>query len=320
MYREIGGYFELDTYDGNEFYPEAIPLNSGRNAIALLIQKRNYTKIYIPSFCCDAVIDGILKGGASYVFYDINEELMPILPAKLGDSEAILIVNYYGQLDLNMILSYKNVYKRIILDNTQAFFQKPIPKVDTIYSCRKFFGVADGAYLSSDISIKTPLEVDHSSKRMGFVLGRFEESASKYYQESSKNNDIFTIESIKYMSKLTHNLLRALDYQKISQIRKCNATYLHKMLGPINCLVYKIPEGAFMYPFLLPQHIDGNKIRKELQKKKIFVPCLWPSVFEYNSSDSLAYYLAKNIIPLPCDQRYNQDDMQYIIDNLNELI
>lgn len=39
----------------------------------------------------------------------------------------------------------------IILDNTQSFFQKPISGIDTIYSCRKYFGVPDGAYLSTNI-------------------------------------------------------------------------------------------------------------------------------------------------------------------------
>ena len=30
--REIGGYFELEELKGSEYYPDLIPLNTGRNA------------------------------------------------------------------------------------------------------------------------------------------------------------------------------------------------------------------------------------------------------------------------------------------------
>jgi hypothetical protein len=320
MHREIGGYFELDTYYGKEYYPDAIPLNSGRNAIALLIKARAYTKVYVPSFCCDVVVDGVSKGGAQTAFYAVDENLMPIFPVQLGKSEALLLINYYGQLDDHIVRQYKEKYDRIILDNTQAFFQKALPGIDTVYSCRKFFGVSDGAYLSADIVIDKSLEMDRSAKRMNFVLGRFEEPASNYYAEASANNEVFTTEPIKYMSKITHNLLKALDYSYIAEVRKSNADYLHKKLEKDNCLSYRITGGDFMYPFLLSKKIDGAIVRKALQQKKIYVPCLWPNVLESETQESTAYYLANNIIPLPCDQRYNNDDMQYIVDILKNLI
>ena len=36
--KEYGGYIELDEYSGEEYYPEAWALNSGRAALRLFIR------------------------------------------------------------------------------------------------------------------------------------------------------------------------------------------------------------------------------------------------------------------------------------------
>ena len=53
-------------------------------------------------------------------------------------------------------------------------------------------------------------------------------------------------------------------------------------------------------------------IRKKLQEKKIYIPTLWPAVFDVCSDNDLEYDMAKNILPLPCDQRYSQNHMAMI--------
>jgi hypothetical protein len=57
-----------------------------------------------------------------------------------------------------------------------------------------------------------------------------------------------------------------------------------------------------------------------LIKEKIFVATYWPNVFDWTLPDSMEYYLAKNIVPLPIDQRYNLDDMQYMVTVLKNLL
>ena len=121
---------------------------------------------------------------------------------------------------------FKQKYGRIILDNTHAFFQKPLDGVDTIYSCRKFFGVPDGAYLSTDTVLNEELEIDVSKDRMVHILGRFEGNASDYYNDFKENDASFKLEPLKYMSKLTRNILGAIDYEKVKRTRNENYAYL----------------------------------------------------------------------------------------------
>ena len=39
---------------------------------------------------------------------------------------------------------------------------------------------------------------------------------------------------------------------------------------------------------------------------------MWPDVLERVSEDSIEYGLVQNILPLPCDQRYGMEEMDYI--------
>ena len=68
----------------------------------------------------------------------------------------------------------KEKYKRIILDYSQAYFQRTILGIDTIYSCRKYFGVSDGVVLYTDCRINRKFKKDISYNRILPILGRFE--------------------------------------------------------------------------------------------------------------------------------------------------
>ena len=81
-----------------------------------------------------------------------------------------------------------------------------------------------------------------------------------------------------------------------------------------NQLRLVVPDGAFMYPYYVE---NGFKLRKKLQAEKIFIPTLWPAVFNICTEDELEYDMAQNILPLPVDQRYNVDDMEYIVDMID---
>ena len=52
--------------------------------------------------------------------------------------------------------------------------------------------------------------------------------------------------------------------------------------------------------------------------ENIFVPVLWPNVIKDNKSIN-AYNFAKNILPLPCDQRYGIEEMDKIIKIVEEI-
>lgn len=308
--KEIGGYIELDTYTGSMLYEDGIKLNCGRNALAYIIKAKKINKINVPKFMCDSNDKVLIENGVEVIYYNIGLDFKP----QIKDYDGWLyVVNFYGQLTNEFILT---LGKNVIVDNAQAYFQRPVKGVDTIYTCRKFFGVPDGAILYTDKLIEINL-MDESYNRMNFLLGRFERTASEFYKDYVDNNHFFKDEPIKIMSKLTENLLHGLDYDVIKKKRTENFSYLNSKLASINKLTLKIPEGAFMYPLYID---NGFEIRKKLQDKKIFIPTLWPAVFNLCSENDLEYDMAKNILPIPVDQRYGIDEMNIIINSILELL
>jgi len=314
--KEIAGYFGLEQLISNEYYKDLIPLNTGRNALLYLLKAKNIKKVYIPYYLCNSISDMLKKNRYDFEYYKISPKFMPVFNKRLEKNEHLFVVNYYGQLTKEKILSLKRRYKNIILDNTHAFFQKPLKGIDTIYSCRKFFGVPDGAYLSTGVTLNEDLEVDISKDRMEHILGRYEGTASDYYSKFKENDSFLKTEPLKYMSKLTHNILGAIDYERIRRARNENFTYLQAKLGIYNKIKIKTPDGAFAYPFFIE---EGIPIRKGLIKKKIYVPILWPNVLTDTSEGSIENYYAANILPLPCDQRYTIKDMYVIISCINNI-
>lgn len=305
---EIGGYIEFEHYHRKMLHEDAIKLNCGRNALAYLIEAKSIKKIAMPYFMCDSCEGVFKKYGVQVRYYHIGLDFKPE-DIQLFQDEWMYVVNFYGQLSNEYFEELKGKYDRIIVDNAQAYFQMPIEGVDTLYTCRKFFGVADGAILYTDARLNREIPIDESFDRMRFLLGRFERTAAEFYSDYVENNHMFNHQPIKQMSKLTENLLRGIDYDEVKRKRTENFFYLHNQLKDINKLNLICPEGAFMYPLYID---NGLVIRKKLQEKKIYIPTLWPAVFDVCADNDLEYDMAMNILPLPCDQRYNQNHMAMI--------
>lgn len=311
--REVGGYIELDTYRLPMRHEGALALNCGRNALAYLLNARKISRLWIPKLICDSVPGVCKREGVPYAFYSVGMDLLPAEEIDLGADEWLYFVNYYSQFDNEQIGSFVRKYQRVIVDNAQSYFQEPAPGVDTIYTCRKYFGVADGAFLYTDAELDEELPRDESFERMRFLLGRYERTASEFYEEYRANNALFADEPIKRMSKLTKNLLHGIDYVKVKAVREDNFRCLHKALSEINGLKLRDKPGTFMYPLLLE---NGPEVRERLLKKKVYIPTLWPNVFDCCVEGEPAHQMARNILPLPIDQRYCIQDIRYMTEVL----
>lgn len=312
--REIGGYIEFEHYHGSMPHEDAIALNCGRNCLAYLFKSRGIKKLKVPYFICNSIFNVCDREGVEKVYYHIDSSFRPTSDLTLEPDEWLYLVNLYGQLNNAEIRKYVEKYERVIVDQANDYFAEPIPGVDTFYTCRKWFGVADGAFLYTTTVLGDELEVDESFNRMEFLLGRYERTANEFYSGYNANNKYFIDQPIKQMSKLTRNLLHGIDYKFVEQRRRENFAYLHECFGSMN--QFDLKPATFMYPLMIE---NGATLRKKLQAEKIYIPILWPTVFEVAEADSLEYKMAENILPLPIDQRYGIEDMKYIQNRIIEL-
>lgn len=99
-----------------------------------------------------------------------------------------------------------------------------------------------------------------------FLAGRLECSANEFYNLNLKNENLIDSLPLRKMSKLTHNMLRGVDYGYVKKCREQNFKFLHERLKKVNQLNIVLPPGPYTYPLLLKQ---GNKIREASKKEDL---------------------------------------------------
>ena len=315
----IGGYFELELSRGEEYHSDAIRLNTGRNAFEYILRAKKYNKVYLPYYTCDVMLEPITKLNLDYEFYFIDSNFVPIFNySNVQENEVFVYNNYFGICD-EQTREVAAHCKNLIIDNSQAFYSKPIKGVDTFYSPRKFFGLPDGAYLYTDKLLDFNLEKDISYKRCEHLLGRIDSGAETHFHSYKENSKDLSNQPIMEMSNLTQRLLVSIDYKTISEKRMQNFNLIHNELSKKNKLKLDVSstEVPMVYPFLVE---NGKLLKQKLISNKIYVASYWPNVLEWSETTSHEYNIVSNLIALPIDQRYGTSEMSLIISFFNDII
>ena len=309
----IGGYFELELRKGEHYHKNALRLNTARNCFEYILRARKYTKVYIPYYTCDVMLEPLKKCNVAYVFYHINEQLEPVESYQLQPTEAFLYTNYYGLKQRCVERLAEQYGKQLIVDNAQAFFAEPLEGIDTFYSARKFFGVADGAYLYTDTQLDMELEQDQSYQRMAHLLIRVDVGAEAGYGKFRKNDDSLIDNPIRLMSNLTEKILCSIDYESAKQLRRSNYMLLAEQLSLKNGIYLTMDDDAV--PMVYPYVTDDSTLRQRLIQNRIYVATYWPNVEKDGSFEDI---LRKELLPLPTDQRNHSTTITKILEVINE--
>ena len=314
--KEYGGYIEFEYFHGREYHEGAYRFQTARHALRYILREKGIREIYLPEYLCPVIVEACKQEGVCVRYYPVGRDLS-IYDDRVPEDAWIYVINYYGQLGNEEIKTFHKRHPHMLVDNVQAFFQKPVEDIDTIYTCRKFFGVPDGAYLYTDVSTESydNLCRDDSMQRLKYLVGRMEFDATTFYGEFSRVSEEFSNEPIRRMSIFTENMMRGIDYDAVLNKRTENFQFLHSHLAKYNKFSLKYFVGGYMYPL----HVsNGEDIRKKLVKQKIYVPVLWPGLGK--SEDDEVYRLAHEIVPLPIDQRYDILDMEFLVRRVKQCI
>lgn len=307
----------MQLENGQEYYPLLLKLNTGRNAFEYLLKVKRYTAVFLPYFTCEVLLEPLIRLGIQYQFYTINEKLDPILDFVVGPTECFLYTNYFG-LKQDTILKLSRQFKNLIVDNSQAFFSEPIEGCDTFYSCRKFFGVPDGAYLYTDSLVRLKLERDISIDRCSHLIKNIDTGIESGYRDYIDNNVVLSNNPIRRMSALSQRILSGIDYKLCKYRRNSNFMYLHDFL--VNYNDYHFDASSVNGPMVYPLLISSSQVREKLMEKKIYVATYWPNVLDWTTRKMYENYLTTHLVALPIDHRYTHSDMKRILNLLKQLL
>lgn len=312
----IGGYFELELPKREEYHKDALRLNSGKNCLEYILRCRKYKKVYIPYYTCDVILKPFQKLDIAYQFYYVNLQFEIADDICLHKDEALLYTNYYGLKQVYTEKLASKYGRQLIVDNTQAFYTKPIKGIDTFYTCRKFFGVSDGAYLYTDAEPIRGLKQGVSYNRVDYLVKRIDLSPEDGFEDFHLSDERLSDEEIMLMSNFTQRVMRSIDYEYVSVARRVNFLQLHDHLKSTNLLTVQMDSDAI--PMVYPYMTESKGLRNHLIKNKVYPAKYWPNVDEWVKSDSIESKLANYMVPLPIDQRYGHEEMNRIIKLIHE--
>lgn len=305
---EMGSFIELEYPKGKEYYRggNVVRLNSGRASIYHAVQAYGCKKVYLPLYQCETVKNFLLRKKIEVDFYRLDENLMPVMEINSNDS-AILIVNYYGIMNESRMSLVSKSFQNVIVDNSQAFFARPLDKCLNVYSARKFFGVPDGAYVIGEPFVydDTMYNEDFSSDTSLYLLQRIEYGCEgKAYLSRALNEQRIDDSDVLKMSKLTKFLLDGIDYELVKRKRRENFAIVHALLKDKNLFdVEKFYDDSCV-PMIYPFMSKKEGLLNFLLSNKHFQGNWWRYILDLSQEGMPEYDLSKYMIPITIDQRY----------------
>lgn len=311
--REIGGYFGLElNRRGDNPHAAARALNSARNCLLYFLLARRPARLFLPAYLCDSMIEPLGRTGIAHDFYNIDADLEVTRLPALGRDEFLLYVNYFGLKDAYCRRLAAHYGPALIVDNSQALYSTPLPCAATLYSPRKFVGVADGGYLYSEAVLDRAPDRDVSWDSVQHLVGRIDLDAASFYQDYLRAGQRLSGRPLRRMSALTEAVLDSVDYGRARLTRRRNFLYLHAALGSSNRL--RIDTMGLDAPMVYPYWTDDPDLRQRLIARRVYVATYWSEVLRRDAASSVEKQLVTHLVPLPIDQRYGLDDMQFVLD------
>ncbi len=330
----IGGMFGLADLSepGRSFPPfvtrQTLFLASARSGIALLLKRVAPGRLWLPSFYCNHLLKTLQQCGVPVSLYGIGADLQPVSSDWMDEvaaGELVIMVDYFGfPCNLEHKRRLKGQGAMVLEDACQALLSHGVGQeaAFVLHSPRKFLGVPDGGLLVVqqrqellDEQLEAPpaewwLKAYRASLlRRAFDQGSGDRGWFQLFQDAEEEAPV-TPCAMGELSRLL--LLRGFNYGQIARQRISNYRQLARRLGQL-AIFPELPEGVV--PLGFPVRVaKRDLLRRSLFERQIFPPHHWPIHGVVPPSFSESHRLSQEIMTIPCDQRYGNEDMQRIAD------
>lgn len=327
----IGGEFEIDLSRQKTFVPtpNTYYYASGRTALYQILRSMGtgIRALWMPDWLCHTMVEAVERAGVEVRFYELNEEFKPTVDALdrsgFHDGDAMLMINYFGLQDLaDSARAVKEAYLKavVIEDDVQAYWcfaEKENPYADYRFtSLRKAFAIPDGGI------VKTNRKMPEANHPNTFTLKKIQAGVLKCHRgcKGVRDEDYLTLFKqgdalIKYnydsqMSEESKGLFAGTDFERVKHQRQSNAEFLvENLVGMGIKPIMEITAGSV--PLFVPIYLENrDEMRSRMSEYKVFCPVHWPleGMPVRKGTEMAAHELS-----LIVDQRYNEGDMESII-------
>lgn len=354
MYRkvfEIGSEYDWDSNipflkeNENEFWANICKQNvkflrSGRDAIRYVARvcKDQCRTVLMPALICSCVPEQFIEENYHVIYYKVNSDFTADLndiEEKILPNSIFFFMNYFGEqfISKEAIQNLKNKYKNIICveDITHDFLKRQKEQFQndfTVCSIRKWFAIPDGGMVIG----KEPLCAIEIEKNSYFAELRVQAMKQKNVYLNSgiltekeqyrttlaiSNNFIDSIDHIADIQNESMKILSQIDMEKIYKLRRENVKVLKegiKAIKGIKSLIVNCENSTLYYPVCVND--KRGDIQRKMAEHSIYMPVIWPVPKDAEGICEVADCVGQSMLAIPCDHRYNLNDIKKIIEVL----
>lgn len=327
----IGGFFELEVPVRKEGLlrlwdvpddPNCL-FSLARSAFGALVRALSPRRVWLPAYMCRSVSDQVSPELLRY--YGVGNSLDPdvgFLESAVRSGDLVLGMNYFGRPP-----SYR--FREWIASRQDLItIEDCAQTIDTgqpgwaqyrIFSPRKVVGVVDGGIIVPRRGEQLPGEVrtviDPESRAILPVYFRLEDVGGRHWSEWHHKYEAWRMElapSNRRMAATSLAVLGLADPGRIGELRRKNYAVLDQSLGELGFLP---PDQSRAVPFGFPvrlAHDLRDRVRALLWEARIYAFRHFADLPSPESKFPAEHALSRELMTLPCDQRYGVHDMERI--------
>jgi len=320
--REIGSeYWDIPVGKDNIFPKDTAWFLSGRSALTFIVRdiktKWDVKTAALPFWCCDSMIIPFIKEGIDVLFYNKD----------IPECDLLLTMEYFGYIR-NKPIDFDGI---VIYDVTHSAFSpnmgiKRTRAKDEYFfgSLRKWAGFKTGGFagrFEGEFGIESPRNTDEEyvklrtramAEKAEYISGKREDK--EYLNIFTKAEDMLEENGVHAAYDEDIMAARNLDVEFIRRRRRENAKILLNEVADIALFKEVKEEDVPLFvPVVLPNE-KRNALRKFLIENNVFCPIHWP----YSDLHGEKRDIFDTELSLICDQRYNDEDMEYICSLIKE--
>jgi hypothetical protein len=306
---------------------KVVATRTARAALAHLVAYLQPRRVWLPAYVCPemalAVNPELLR------FYPVDDQLSPdceTVEKQVGKNDLLVAVDFFGSLPTpsfrQLVAARPDIHW--VEDRGHVLWTAAAPWGEwELYSPRKLVGVPDGGLLVSRKAVDGPAGIVGHVDQAIFVpeIMRFEDqdgtNHSAWYAAYRKREDALTAEVLP-ISRLTLSLLERISIGPLIARRKRNHSVISKRLSS---LAARQPTADDTAPFGFVIKVkDAGALAAELAAEGFFCARHWPKLPSDAHVFALEHSMSQQLLTLPCDHRYEQHDMERLVEAVARLV
>lgn len=348
--KDIGSIFPLYAEDMEIVSPVSSQCNRinyslCREALSAIAEKYSHSNkvVLLPAYTCQTVIEPFKSQGWSCIFFNITENLRidtDDLICKYKETKAALaVVHPYMGMELCPIeiVALKTINEAgciLVEDLTQCIFTEKRPVIFKYFigSYRKWTKVPDGGFLESQNfdGIQIPLCENNKfvQKQIDAMFLRGE-----YFRNNNEMTKQISIRlnkeavanlgqssSIFKMSDFSEKLWNSENLLENGEQRLINYKFLYKNIkqsdkySPVCKDIAELTTPPLYFPIYVQNRLELQQL---FIKDHIYAPILWPVESPEVLINKDIEKIYNTVLMIPIDQRYDEKDMERIVDLIN---